>query len=197
MPMNGPVAAQRTGTRTLHRLAVALLLSVAAVQGAVASEAHRLLVDTAASTLTVLEGQRPLITLHNLSIGRYGVNRQKLRGDNTTPLGRFRVTRVRRDSDFHRFIALDFPDLERARDALRQGTIDARQFERIVAAHRRGKTPPQDTALGGHIGIHGLGRADPQMHATLNWTKGCIALTDRQIDALLPWVRVGMAVEIR
>lgn len=140
MPMNGPIAAQRTGTRTLHRLAVALLLSVAAVQGAVASEAHRLLVDTAASTLTVLEGQRPLITLHNLSIGRYGVNRQKLRGDNTTPLGRFRVTRVRRDSDFHRFIALDFPDLERARDALRQGTIDARQFERIVAAHRRGKT---------------------------------------------------------
>jgi L,D-peptidoglycan transpeptidase YkuD (ErfK/YbiS/YcfS/YnhG family) len=31
----------------------------------------------------------------------------------------------------------------------------------------------------------------------MNWTRGCVALTDEQIDALLSWVRIGMTVEIR
>ena len=60
-----------------------------------------------------------------------------------------------------------------------------------------GRPPPQDTALGGYIGIHGVGAGDPAVHEDFNWTEGCVALTDAQIDALLRHITVGTAVEIR
>lgn len=156
-----------------------------------------LLVDTQELILTVYEQDAPLLTLHNLAIGRYGASANKRRGDNTTPLGRFRITGVERRSAFHRFVALSYPDQQRAEQAYRDGLISEAQYRAIVSAHADRAAPPQNTPLGGQIGIHGLGEADPTLHRTMNWTKGCVALTDEQLDALLPWVRIGMLVEIR
>ena len=176
---------------------IAGLLLVLAATTAAADAQRWLLVDTQALTLTVMDGEWPQLTLHNLAMGRYGTSRAKRRGDRTTPLGRFRITRIERDSAFHRFIRLNYPDVERADQAYREGLIGDAERQAILAAHRRDAAPPQNTALGGHIGIHGLGRGDPRLHRTMNWTKGCIALTDEQIDTLLTWVHVGMLVEIR
>jgi hypothetical protein len=61
----------------------------------------------------------------------------------------------------------------------------------------KGRLPPQNTALGGRIGLHGLGRGDPKVHQQFNWTNGCIALTNEQIDQLLTWVGKGTRVSIR
>jgi hypothetical protein len=157
----------------------------------------RLVVDTEAQTLIVILTDRPLLTLHDLSIGRYGTTLEKRRGDGRTPLGQFRVTDVKRDSAFHRFIALSYPDAERAARGRQQGDIGASELRAILAAHRKGESPPQDTFLGGGIGIHGLGKADPALHRAMNWTRGCVAVTDRQLDSLLPWVEIGMQVDIR
>ena len=60
----------------------------------------------------------------------------------------------------------------------------------------QGQTPPQNTALGGYIGIHGLGNRDPAIHKKMNWTDGCIALTDEQIEQLAQWIDVGTRVVI-
>jgi lipoprotein-anchoring transpeptidase ErfK/SrfK len=60
-----------------------------------------------------------------------------------------------------------------------------------------GKTPPQHTPLGGYIGIHGVGSGDPEVHRAYNWTNGCVALTNAQIDILAEWARAGTPVEIR
>jgi lipoprotein-anchoring transpeptidase ErfK/SrfK len=57
--------------------------------------------------------------------------------------------------------------------------------------------PPQHTPLGGYIGIHGIGNGDTQIHETVNWTNGCVALTNQQIDDLETWVYIGMRVAIR
>jgi hypothetical protein len=51
--------------------------------------------------------------------------------------------------------------------------------------------------LGGQIGIHGLGRADPRLHEMADWTRGCVAVTNEQIDILRRHVYIGMAVVIR
>ncbi len=162
-----------------------------------AEPGHWLLVDTASQTLSVMRADQPQVTLHDIAIGRFGTSADKRRADNTTPLGRFRVTRINGDSGFHRFIGLDYPDLPRAQRAFHDNLIDERQMRAIREAHRRGAAPPQDTPLGGHIGIHGLGSGDAAMHRSFNWTRGCVALTNEQIDALLVWVRPGMPVEIR
>lgn len=176
---------------------LALLLLVMTARASAADAERWLLVDTEALTLIVMEGEWPQLTLHNLAIGRYGTSETRRRGDDTTPLGRFRITRIDRGAAFHRFLQLDYPDVERADQAQRDGVINDAEHRAILAAHRLGTTPPQNTALGGQIGIHGLGRADPDLHRSMNWTKGCVALTDEQVDALLTWVHVGMPVEIR
>lgn len=156
-----------------------------------------LLVDTGNLTLTVMQDDRPWMTLHNVSLGRYGTSLEKRRGDNKTPLGRFRISKIHRETNFHRFIALDYPGIKHAEMGHREGVISQRELQAILHAHRLGKSPPQHTVLGGNIGIHGLGLGDLRLHETMNWTRGCIALTDEQVDALLSWARVGMTVEIR
>ena len=176
---------------------IAGILLVLALTATAADAERWVLVDTQALTLTVMDGERPQLTLHNLAIGRYGTSQAKRRGDNTTPLGRFRITRIDREADFHRFIGLDYPGVERAYQGFREDVISGAEHQAILAAHRRGASPPPGTALGGHIGIHGLGRGDPRLHETMNWTEGCVALSNEQIDTLLSWVHVGMRVEIR
>lgn len=191
---------QHCNRHTLASVAsLVLLVSLAAVSNSSADPATDswLLVDSGALTLTVMQGGQPRMTLHNLAVGRFGVSAEKMRGDNMTPLGRFRITRIERDTGFHRFLRLDYPDVDRATKAASQGDIGRGELEAIRAAHRRGTLPPQNTVLGGHIGIHGLGSSDPTVHRIMNWTRGCVALTNEQIDRLLPWIRVGTTVEIR
>lgn len=156
-----------------------------------------LLVDTENLTLTVMQHDRPRMTLHNIAVGRYGTSVEKRRGDNKTPLGRFRIIKIHRETNFHRFVGLDYPGIEHAEKGRQEGVISQRELQAILRAHRLGTPPPQHTALGGNIGIHGLGRGDPHLHETMNWTRGCVALTDEQVDALLSWARIGMTVEIR
>ena len=162
-----------------------------------ATQPSWILIDTEQQTLSVMQGDAPTMRLFDIAIGRYGTTADKRQGDNMTPLGRFRINGIRPSDAFHRFVALDYPGIERAESALQSGLIDAATRDRIVSAHRNHRAPPQSTKLGGHIGIHGLGDADPAVHASMNWTRGCVALTNTQIDALVPWLRVGMTVEIR
>jgi murein L,D-transpeptidase YafK len=162
-----------------------------------AAQPSWILIDTSEQTLSVMQGDAPTMRLFGIAIGRYGTTTEKRQGDNMTPLGRYRINEVRNSDSFHRFVALDYPSVDRAEAGLQSGLIDQATRDRIVSAHRNHRAPPQTTMLGGHIGIHGLGGADPAVHASMNWTRGCVALTNTQIDALLPWLRVGMAVEIR
>ena len=157
-----------------------------------------LLVDTKADNLVIMRGQQPVRVFHQVALGSSGAGLKFRRGDNKTPLGVFRVGWINDHSRFKKFIGLDYPNLDYAEQALREHRIDRLTYERIRAAWISGRTPPQDTPLGGQIGIHGIGFGDPSVHsAGINWTSGCVALDNRQIDALRPWVRVGMRVEIR
>lgn len=152
-------------------------------------------VETRQLTLFVMDGDEVIQTFENIAIGRNGTSIEKTRGDKTTPLGNYRVTRIDNESRFHLFIGLDYPTMDQATRALRAGLITADQWMTINAAHQRGREPPADTPLGGFIGIHGTGDGDLQIHQEFNWTDGCVALTDEQIDDLVRWIRPGMRVE--
>lgn len=202
MAFDPSAALESRGRYRSTRLPTALLGILLAVLGRpisafAAGDPPWLLVDTARLTLTVMRSNEPHLTLHNLSIGRAGATMEKYRGDNMTPVGRFRVTHIESDTPFHRFVGLSYPDVERANTGRTRSAISEQEFQAIESAHRVGKAPPQNTSLGGHIGIHGVGRANPEIHEAMNWTRGCVALTDRQIDSLMPWLEVGMVVEIR
>ncbi len=169
-----------------------------AANNASAPSGSWLLVDTKADALIVMNGDRPVESFRQIALGSSGAGIKFKRGDNKTPLGVFRVGWINDHSRFKTFIGLDYPNPDYAERALRERRIDALTYERIRAAWSKGRTPPQDTPLGGQIGIHGVGAGNPGVHsAGINWTSGCIALDNRQIDALRPWVKVGMRVEIR
>jgi len=156
-----------------------------------------LLVDTKAKKIEVKKGQQTLDVLDGIAIGRGGAGLKHHRGDNITPFGEYRIGWVGEKSSFHKFFGLTYPSTEDAEKALRQGMIDQSTYGRILFAHQTHQIPPQNTPLGGQIGIHGLGRADERVHKAFDWTHGCIALTNTQIDQLSQWVDTGTVVRIK
>jgi murein L,D-transpeptidase YafK len=181
----------------LPRLFLVVLLLALSPRAIAVPNDTWLLVDTDALTLTVMKGDRPQFTFFDIAIGRYGTTQDKHKGDHKTPLGRFRIAWIKDDSRFHRFLGLEYPRVENARRAYQNGEISREDWQAIRRAIEAGRVPPQDTALGGYIGIHGLGVGDIKLHRQYNWTSGCVALTNEEIDRLLKWVGLGTPVEIR
>lgn len=179
-----------------HGILVLALYAAVTVAAAGAQAETWLRVDTDAATLSVIRGERVLARFENISIGRGGASRERLSGDQRTPLGEFHIVKFKQRSSFHRFFIIDYPNTARARLALRRGRIDTATFEAIRRAVNAGELPPQNTPLGSNLGIHGLGAGDPDIHAAYNWTEGCIALTNDQIDELAKWIHRGTRVVI-
>ncbi len=165
--------------------------------GATANSDVWLLIDTKARKIEVKKGDQTIETLDSIAIGRGGAGFKLHRGDDITPYGSYRIGWVGKNSTFKKFFGLTYPSVEDADKALRRGVIDQLTYYRIVSAHQRNATPPQNTPLGGQIGIHGLGRADPRVHQAFDWTHGCIALTNNQIDHLSQIVDTGTLVKIK
>lgn len=182
--------------RLQHRLLAGMLLLLSAV-APLAADDIRVLVDTDSRELQVLRGTHVVATFEGIAIGRYGKSYFRRKGDNKTPLGKFRIGWMTTRTRYHRFLGLTYPDLEAADRALQDGRIDEAQWQAIRRASVAGKTPSQHTPLGGYIGIHGIGKGDIEVHEQYNWTNGCVALTNEQIDRLTRWVKVGTPVEIR
>lgn len=156
------------------------------------------LVDTEDATLTVLSDENQVLArFEGISIGSGGVARIHRRGDETTPLGIFHVAWIDHRSRYDTFFGLDYPSERVARSAYAEGIVSGAERDAIVDALRERRLPPQNTALGGYLGIHGVGHADSGIHEAVNWTDGCVALTNRQIRQLSRWVRVGTQVMIR
>ena len=189
--------------RRLGTFLTGLLLAVqaaaplpAATDGA-SSEEVWVRVDTRRHLAEVMRGEELVVRFPGISIGRAGAAPVHLEGDHTTPLGRYRIQRINRESRFHLFLELNYPRLPHLHEANRKGLLDDDTYLGLLERMwRHGRLPP-DTPLGGSIGLHGLGEADPVLHRRLNWTQGCVALTDAQIEALAGHVRVGTVVVIQ
>lgn len=131
-------------------------------------------IDKTARTLTLFEGDVPLLEFP-VALGRNPIGPKREQGDGKTPEGRYFILSRLRNSRFHRALQVSYPSLSD------QMLADARGV------------PP-----GGRIMIHGVGpneRAE-QLHPLFDWTDGCIAVTDEQIEALWARVPVGTPVDI-
>ena len=162
------------------RLALAALLGSLAliVSGETANlgKADRILVVKSERKLTLLRDGRPLKT-YLVALGGEPVGDKHCQGDNRTPEGVYRVDFKKWNSQFHHALHVSYPDAgDRAE------------------AKRRGCTP------GGDIMIHGLGPRFAflgALHRASDWTLGCIAVTNEEIDEIWAAVDAGTVVEIR
>jgi hypothetical protein len=131
-----------------------------------------------------------------VALGRQPVGPKTVQGDLRTPEGSYVVSGPATRNRFHRFIPIDYPSRHDADVGLESGTISAAEHARIVARRAHDRTPPQDTALGGELGLHGEGPRWQGESAELDWTFGCVAVRDHEIDFLAQRVKVGTPVWI-
>lgn len=135
----------------------------------------------------------------NISLGRGGHGDKHRSGDNRTPVGTYRIVTFNNNSKFHYFMQLNYPNVKDAFYGLKSNVISRSDFDRIIDALRHGGLPPQNTRLGGAIGIHGIGDETDEklrIHNALDWTEGCIALTNHDVQELRRYVTVGTRVVI-
>lgn len=157
----------------------------------------KIVIDKSDHTLALFAGNTWLKSYH-VDFGEGGYGDKERAGDRKTPEGNFYVTEksVLTPSDKYlgsRWMRLSYPNIEDAQRGLKQGIIDQQTYDAIVAAVNSGQTPPQRTALGGGIGIHG-GEA-PEFSD--NWTWGCIGLTNGDVEDFFDYISVGTQVTIR
>jgi murein L,D-transpeptidase YafK len=111
-------------------------------------------------------------------------------GDGRTPEGTYYVCSKNPKSKFYLSLGLSYPNESDAARGLKDGLITADQYHQITAAIISGGVPLWNTALGGEIFIHGQGsRSD--------WTWGCVALENEDIEELFDSVPRGTPVTIK
>ena len=156
-----------------------------------------LLIDTQTRNLEIKKGEKTIEILDHVVIGRKGAGTKERRGDDVTPLGNYRIGWINEKSAFRKFFGLTYPNREHAEKALQSGLIDRNTYNAITSAEHKGQIPPQNTGLGGQIGIHGLGSGSLSVHEVFDWTHGCIALRNDQIDRLSQYVEKGTLVTVK
>ena len=135
-----------------------------------------ILVVKDAHRMTLYVAGEPVRT-YTVELGFNWVADKRQEGDGATPEGRYRVVK-RKDksaSKYHKALLIDYPNAE-----------DRAEFRQD---RQRGDLHPS-ARIGGLIEIHGGGG---RAH---DWTDGCVAVTDAEIDDLFPRVAVGTPVTI-
>jgi L,D-transpeptidase-like protein len=135
-----------------------------------------ILIDKLRRELLVYRGKEELAT-YPVDLGIGGMNSKVRAGDDATPEGRYRIVEVRAPGQtrYYRALLLDYPNAE-----------DLARFRKLK---RAGRVSRQDD-IGSLIEIHGNGGRSQ------DWTKGCVALDNDDMDDLVPRVRVGTEVTI-
>ncbi len=165
---------------------------------AVAADAIELVVVRSENTLLVRKNDKTIRSF-KVALGSGGRQPKMLEGDRKTPKGSYRILDVRSSDRFYLFMHLDYPNMDDAKQALQDGRITREQYRKILGAFIYNEPPPQNTPLGGAIGIHGIGDETPDkldIHKVANWTQGCIAMRNSEIRELAMWVEKGTAVTI-
>ena len=135
----------------------------------------------------------------NVALGSAGKKEKLKMGDRATPLGEYRISKIRDSDKFHKFIQINYPNMDDAQRALKSKLITKQQYRKILQAHLLGEMPPQNTALGGALGLHGIGNETKEkldIHQNFDWTQGCIAMRNEEIDRLSRSIAVGTKIKI-
>jgi murein L,D-transpeptidase YafK len=140
------------------------------------ARADRILVEKSARRLTLFHGKMPLKS-YRVALGRSPVGQKQSEGDRRTPEGIYTIDGRNRESTCYRALHISYPSRgDKTREA------------------RLGVAP------GGDIMIHGIGNGFGWLgsfHRTWDWTFGCIAVTDEEMEEIWRAVPNGTPIEIR
>ncbi len=138
-------------------------------------EADRIVVHKSERKME-LYGHGKVLKTYRIALGPKSVGPKTRQGDHRTPEGHYRIDAKNAHSQFHLSLHISYPD-----------TKDRQQ------ARKAGVNP------GGDIMIHGLPDQYAflgALHTKYDWTDGCIAVTNEEVEEIWKLVPVGTEVEI-
>jgi len=151
-----------------------LLLLMVALPGLAGQKASYVVVEKEARRLTLFRAAGEPLKTYHIALGRNPVGPKQFEGDQRTPEGTYSIDFKNPDSAFHRSLKISYPnDEDRAR------------------AMRLGRDP------GGLIMIHGVGDPQPWRDPRRDWTDGCMAVTNEEIEEIWELVDEQTPVVIR
>lgn len=138
-----------------------------------AQRADRVLIEKAERRLTLWRGGE-VIASYRIALGFAPDGDKEREGDGRTPEGRYRVDRRNDRSQFYLSLGIDYP-----------------RADQRAAARAEGRNP------GGDIFIHGQPHRQKGVPALpYDWTAGCAAVSNSEIEEIWQRVAVGTLVEI-
>lgn len=143
----------------------------------------------AARVLELFCGQE-LAARYEASLGFAPAGQKQREGDGKTPEGEYFVA-LKYPSQFHRSLQINYPSAVDAARGLAAGLITQATHDTIVSASRRCVSPPQNTALGSLIQIHGMGGGADSG----DWTLGCVAVDNDEIERVYKFQISGCAAD--
>jgi len=138
--------------------------------------ADRLLVEKSARRLTLLRNGKTL-KVYRVALGGAPSGAKEYEGDQRTPEGIYSIDFHKPDSDYHLALHVSYPEQHDIERAAKEGL-----------------------SAGSDIMIHGLpnGRGwIGRFHRRSDWTAGCVALTDFEIEEIYRAVPDGTPIELR
>ncbi|MCX6878683.1 MAG: L,D-transpeptidase [Verrucomicrobia bacterium] len=130
-----------------------------------------------------------LVKTYPVALGSNPVPPKERQGDRATPEGTYTICQKNPRSQYHLSLGISYPGRHDAERGFKAKLISAAERQAILAAAARGKAPPWNTRLGGEVFVHGNGSKP-------DWTWGCIALDDKDIEELYHAVPIGTAITI-
>lgn len=159
----------------------------------------RLVIWKSHYTVTLYKGDDPFKTYRAVFGRGYLDGDKRVRGDKRTPEGEFYICTMNHSKRFYKFMGLSYPDMRHAEYGLRSNIISPLEYTMIRKAIEDRQQPPWETQLGGAVGIHGrtvAAETAPQRYFDMNWTDGCIALDNADVDEIYGMVSLGTPVTI-
>ena len=117
-----------------------------------------------------------LVKIYNICLGKNPVGPKQVSGDYKTPEGLYRISYRNAGSLYHKSLAISYPNKQDLDNAKKMGQ-----------------------PAGGDVMIHGLPNFDADAgpgRYTNDWTWGCIALRNHEIDELFERVKPGTPILI-
>jgi hypothetical protein len=125
----------------------------------------------------VVYNQGKKIKEFSAELGKNWVGNKRVKGDKATPEGMYKIIKKLegRNTKYHKALLLNYPNDE-----------DSARFRRDVS----NGALPASANIGGMIEIHGDGGKG------VDWTEGCIALKDNEMDSIFRYAVIGTPVTI-
>ena len=141
-----------------------------------------------------------LIKSYRASFGK-NINTPKSHvNDGATPVGDYQICSIDTSSKYHKFFRLNYPNIHDATEGLRMGMISQKTFDTLNFEFYHEGCPSNKTALGGNIGIEGIGEYNSifkNLPFVYNWTNGSIAISNESIDEIYSVIKKGTKVVIK